>query len=376
MADALRGLGWDHPRCTRPLRAVSTAYALEHPEVTIDWEVRSLAAFNDQPLAELARDYDLLTVDHPFVGTVARDGTLLPLEELMGAERVARLRLDDAGGSQRSYEWAGRHWALAIDAACHVSAVRPDLLRAAGEVRPRSWADLASLAARHPHRVLWPLYPTDAICSLLTLHASHGYAIATLDDLHAAEVEAALDVLLTVLPHLHPDSLSSNPPRALDLASSTDEVWCIPLTFGYGLYAQADGGHRAIRFGPAPTASTSTGVLGGAGLGVSARSSNRAACAAFLTWLGDRRQHDAIVEHGGQPGRRSAWERRSGREPPGGFFRDTLTSLDAAATRPRDPWWPRFQEEGGEVLHAALASRAAPAQIAGKLAELLKRLRG
>ena len=67
MMITLRGITWDHPRGYAPLAASVAPYAQAH-SVRVEWERRSLKDFGDAPLPELARDYDLLIIDHPHVG--------------------------------------------------------------------------------------------------------------------------------------------------------------------------------------------------------------------------------------------------------------------------------------------------------------------
>ena len=54
--------------------------------VAIRWQARSLEAFGDQPLEDVAGDYDLIVIDHPFCGRAER--TALP----DAARRPARRR--------------------------------------------------------------------------------------------------------------------------------------------------------------------------------------------------------------------------------------------------------------------------------------------
>ena len=80
----LQGITWDHPRRYAPLEVLA-------PEIEsrfgcrIDWTRRSLRAFGDTPVTELARRFDLLIIDHPHCGQAARDGVLLPLDTLLTA---------------------------------------------------------------------------------------------------------------------------------------------------------------------------------------------------------------------------------------------------------------------------------------------------
>jgi len=90
-AIALRGIGWDHERCLAPLTAAASAWAERRPGTVVEWDSRSLAAFNDQPIDGLAETYDLIVVDHPFVGAAAETSCLVPLERVLPAGELASL---------------------------------------------------------------------------------------------------------------------------------------------------------------------------------------------------------------------------------------------------------------------------------------------
>src|SRR5918997_2135146 len=144
----LRGISWDHPRGHDCMVATANAYATLQPEVRIVWETRSLQDFADFPVQKLAETYDLLVIDHPFVGFAAADGCLLPLNEHIDAEVLADQAANSVGPSHRSYIYGGHQWALATDAAGHVSAYRPDLLAEIGRLAPHPGDRLALAAGR------------------------------------------------------------------------------------------------------------------------------------------------------------------------------------------------------------------------------------
>ena len=101
--------------------------------------------FADFPLQKLAETYDLLVIDHPFVGFAAADGCLLPLDEFIDAAVLADQAANSVGPSHRSYHYGGHQWALATDAAGHVSAYRPDLIEEIGGL-PQTWDEVLALA--------------------------------------------------------------------------------------------------------------------------------------------------------------------------------------------------------------------------------------
>ena len=173
----LRGVSWDHPRGHDCMVATAEAYREVAPEVRVRWETRSLQAFADFPVQKLAETYDLLIVDHPFVGFAAADGCLLPLDEWLDPAVLADQDANSVGPSHRSYRYGGHQWALANDAAGHVSAWRPDLLDELGG-HPRTWDDVLRLAEARAGseraRVGIPLIPVDALMSFLSICAGFG----------------------------------------------------------------------------------------------------------------------------------------------------------------------------------------------------------
>ncbi len=138
----LRGMTWNHPRGFDPMVATSDAYAQTHPDVRITWENRSLQAFADRPISEMAQTYDLMVIDHPHVGEVARQGNLLALDGLRDAQ-LAAIAAGSVGLSHPSYNFAGHQWSLAIDTATPVACLRPDFL----DTAPKIWSQVLDLAA-------------------------------------------------------------------------------------------------------------------------------------------------------------------------------------------------------------------------------------
>ncbi len=111
MTIVVRALGWDHPRCMIPMRASAAAWRKLHPDVSVEWTARPLEQFNDQPLTELIGLYDILVVDHPYVGTAEKQGLLKPLDGLLDAGLLARLAADSAGQATSPISAAGTNGA-------------------------------------------------------------------------------------------------------------------------------------------------------------------------------------------------------------------------------------------------------------------------
>jgi multiple sugar transport system substrate-binding protein len=364
----MRAIGWDHPRCIEPMLAAADAWhALTG--VTTAWEFRPLHSFNDQPLHELAPGYDLLVIDHPAIAEAVAHDALAPLESLLPEPRVLRLAADAVGPSGRSYRHGGATWAFAVDAACQVSARQPRQLDALGEAVPATWDDVLGLARRAPGRVALPLLPADALCALLSIAATHGDPV-TVD---GRIPPAAVELLATLAPLLHPDSWTCAPPQLLVRMAGGEPVAYVPLTFGYlGL----SGGE--LRFGDAPADATGrrAPILGGAGIAVSAHATDPALAAAFAAWVCDAdAQRKIVLARGGQPAHGDVWARPGRDAVAGAFFHDTGSSMEHAYVRPSHPAWAAFHRGAGADLAAALRAGEPADRITRRLQERLDGIR-
>jgi len=91
-------------------------------------EKRTLQEFADFPIEKLTEQYDLLIIDHPWVGCAAATQCVLPLNQYLSQAYLQDQLQHSVGGSHESYFYQGHQWALAIDAATPVASYRKDLL--------------------------------------------------------------------------------------------------------------------------------------------------------------------------------------------------------------------------------------------------------
>jgi multiple sugar transport system substrate-binding protein len=319
-----------------------------------------LQEFADFPVQKLAETYDLLVIDHPFVGFAAADGCLLPLEEHIDAATLADQAANSVGPSHRSYLYGGHQWALATDAAGHVSAYRPDLVAEIGGL-PRTWDDvLAAAQARRDQarsRIGNPLIPIDALMSFCSICAAMGEPPYAQPDrvVSRSAGRQALGMLKALQMAAHPASPSLNPPRMLDLMSTTDEIAYIPLLFGYSNYTRPGFRPSLIRFTGVPTVDggeSRGGILGGAGVAISASTRHPETAATYAAYVSSPDiQRGIYFAAGGQPGHRAAWCDPMVNAASSGFFQDTLGALDRAYLRPRYLGFMGVQERSGELIH-------------------------
>lgn len=351
----LLGITWDHSRGYVPLVAAAQRH-LELRGASVRWHKRSLKAFGDQPLEQLTRDYDLLIIDHPFVGQAAAHGVLRPLDELLPADYLQEQADNSVGASHVSYQADGHQWALATDAATPVASYRPEGMERHGLDLPRSWDDLMELASSG--LVALPAVPIDTLMALYYLVGGLGGTL--FDGEHAMDVERgslALTKLKALLERCDPACLERNPILTYEAMANADgPVYC-PFAYSYTNYGRR--GYAATRLRFADVVSVAGGpahtTLGGTGIAVSAFSRRPEEAARYAAFVNDPSiQRTLYLENGGQPGHRSAWLDAHANDLTNDFFADTLATHDNAYLRPRYDGYLRFQDEAAPRVHAYL----------------------
>lgn len=346
---------WEHQRGVEPLVAASRAWCEERDRPEPRWTTRSLQAFEEQPLAELAEQFDLIVIDHPHVG-IATESLLVPLDRCGRDRELEDLRAASLGPSLPSYEHSGALWALPIDGAAQVCAFRADLL----DPPPSTWAQVLDLAVAAPLEI--PLRPPHALLTLLSLTASLGGADAEGDVLIAPEAgDQALTVLATLVARIPSRCLDDDPIVAHERLAGGHSV-CVPAVFGYSSYGRAGFREHRVSFADLPTLGPHDGggsVLGGTGIAVSARSPLREDALDFTYWVASERvQSTVVVQNGGQPAHRAAWLDPVYNQLTAGFPSGTLRTHDRAWVRPRHSGWLAVQERGSSLLQDWLRSGA------------------
>lgn len=375
----LRGITWEHERGRDPLLATAAQFEAQ-TGVRVTWETRSLQGFADQSIPVLAKTYDLLVFDHPHIGEIVPTGMLLPLDEILDADFLEDQAQNSVGPSHASYEWDGHHWALAIDAAGHVSAYRPDLLDQLDVAPPETWDDVQALeepARRKGMRIAVPSKAVDTLASLLTLCANGG-----IEPYADRERLAPRDLALTKLALLQsltsaspPEALTWNPILLLEHMAEADDVVYCPLLFGYSNYSRPGFRRHLIRFRPIPSAGLGPrgGLIGGAGLGISSRCTHVDAARDYAMYVASADiQRTLYVESGGQPGHRTAWRDPMANALTSGYFEETLPGLDAGYLRPRYDGALLVQNEGGEMLWEFLRTGGEPDDLLDRLDALYR----
>jgi len=346
---------WSDPRGYDPLIAASAEYEARHPEFSITWDKRSLQGFESTPVDELAARYDLMIIDHPHVGSAARQGCLLPLDEWVSGNVLDAIANETVGKSYTSYTIDGHQWAMPVDAATQVQAHRPDLTN-----RASTWAEIKAAAVKG--QVILPMRPPHSLMCIYTLAANIGHPCGS-DRNRLMPDDVARTVFIelkAVTDHIDPACFSMDPIAAMDRLAEDDSLGIAPLTYLYKGYS--DTGYRKNRlaftdiptlgqFGPVGSA------LGGTGLAVSSRTEAPELCAAFAAWVaGAECQSGIYVRANGQPGNAVAWGSAEVNSPVLNAYWNTRMTHEAAWLRPRHDGYMAFQAEGSDIVNAALTS--------------------
>ena len=91
----------------------------------------------------------------------------------------------------------------------------------------------------------------------------------------------------------------------------------------------------------------------------------------ILADLGADAQRSIVLPADGQPGSRSVWHDHDADAVVGGFFSGTRATIENSHLRPRDSWWPAYQEAAGLALVDLLRTGASPSTIHEDLTRLL-----
>jgi multiple sugar transport system substrate-binding protein len=378
----LSGMTWNHSRGYTPMVATAQRFCEMHvrPDIQIVWEKRSLQEFADQPIDELAKQYDLLVIDHPWAGFAAVSGVLVPLDEHLPAEFLADQAANSVGRSHESYTFGGHQWALAIDAAAPVPAFRPDLMERAGCALPKTWDEMIALGKRG--MVCCPSIPLDTFCNFMNLCASAGAPLFPDDDhvVGRAAGRVAMERLKELASVVPARCFHLNPIATLEVMSREDAFAYCPFTYGYSNYARPGHAAKLVRFGgivEIERGHPPSTMLGGTGLAISSRCKHLDIAVAYAKFVASPEiQRGIYFQSGGQPGHRAAWLDDAVNAASSNYFQDTLPTLDRAFVRPRYAGFLEFQDRAGDPIYQFLREGGNADQVLDTLDELYRKHRG
>ncbi len=365
---SLKGMTWSHSRGYDPMVACSESWR-DKTGVEIEWEKRSLQDFETFPVDELARQYDLIVIDHPHVGQITREHCLLPLDVPDRREALETLQHQSVGKSFESYRYDGHVWALPIDAAAQVQAWRPDRIK----VPATNWDQVYELA--RTGRVMCPMRPPHALMVFYTLSANLGHPCATEGPGLLIEPAYGIDVfdrMRRLMNHVDSACYEMDPIAVYEVMVDGDSpVACAPLIYGYVPYARDDFRASRVAFADIPAADKEGPIgsaLGGTGIAVSARTAHPKDAIDFAFWIaGAEIQRSTYALSGGQPANAVAWDDVNVNRPTYNFYVKTRATLEGAWVRPRHNGYMEFQDSAAKLLVEALRAKADAAETVDEL---------
>jgi multiple sugar transport system substrate-binding protein len=366
-AITLQGITWGHSRGLTPLLAAAQRYNELHPNVEITWKKRSLQEFADYPLEKLTTHYDLLIIDHPWVGCAAATGCVLPLEQYVTAEYMADQLKHTVGYSHLSYQYEGHQWAFAIDAATPAASYRADLLARHQVHVPQTWEEVIALAKAG--RVAVPAIPIDLLMNFYMFCIAHGKT--PFQQQHQVIDEAtglqALETMYELYSLVDQQMFGHNPIQVAERMSRADDYWYCPFAYCYSNYARY--GYAAnlltytdlVKFG---NSGRLRSTIGGTGIAVSAFSAHKEEAVQFAAYVNSSIcQSTLYVQHGGQPGHAAAWKDAAANQLTNHFFTAVLPVMERGYVRPRYNGYLHFQDQAGNPLQQFLLGKTTAKQV-------------
>ena len=347
----LKGITWDHSRGFTSMVATAQRFHELYPHVEIIWEKRSLQAFADEPIDELAKRYDFLVIDHPWAGFAARTGVILPLNQLLSEDFITDQAENSVGRSHQSYNYDGHQWALAIDAATPVAASRPDLF--IHEELPSTWQDLVVLASKG--KVAIPGIPQDTLMSFYMVCSTLGENVCETTDYVISESTGlhALDMLRDLGQHIAKESYDFNPIKVYEAMTKFDVYSYSPFAYGYSNYARHGYANKLLKFHDMVSINGNQliSTIGGTGLAISANCQHKEIAGAYAEYTASEKvQKSLFFDNGGQPGHRKAWLDDYTNRVTDDYFKATLPALDRSFLRPRYHGHMFFQDNSGAPI--------------------------
>ena len=354
----LAGTTWSHVRAIAPLAAASQWFADARPGVTVTWSTHGARQFGEGPLEPLADAFDLICFDHPHTGHAAAHRLFTPLDQCLSRAELEALSAASLGESFGSYADGGVQWGVPIDAACTMSASSPVKLASVDLEVPADFDELIRSARAHPGRIVQPF-------SRMTTTAVFFSIATSLSDAGPRRLDAhtfgdALDALCRLHEATHAGhGIALGSMEALRLLMDpAHEAAHAPFVYPYACFARTDLLEGALIYGDHPSlpaASACRGVLGGAGIAISAHARNPALASDLLRWLVSARCQSTFMQVClGQPADRRAWSTGPIDDATRGFYSTGLARLDAAWLRPTDVAFQSTQSRLADLLHRCL----------------------
>lgn len=373
----LKGITWAHSRGFTPLMAYAQRFGELYPQVEVKWEKRTLQQFADFPIEKLAEKYDLLSIDHPWVGCAAATECVLPLEQFLPKEFLDDQLQNTVGGSHLSYNYNGHQWALAIDAAVPTASYRVDLFAKNKREIPTTWEEVIALAEEG--KVAVPAVPIDLLMNFFTFCIAKGKPpfLSKEEVTDEATGISALETMEELYAVVDKKMFGYNPIAVAELMTKTDDYWYCPFAYCYSNYSREGFAENILTYTNLVTYKNTgnlRGTIGGTGLAVSAFSQQQEYALEFAKEITSAKcQSTFYVEHGGQPGHKSAWTNEKANSLCNNFFKNILPVMENGYVRPRYNGCLFFQDHAGKPLQQYLIGNVSAGEVLKEMNEVYKK---
>ncbi|WP_462254609.1 ABC transporter substrate-binding protein [Ferruginibacter sp.] len=353
----LKGITWGHSRGITPLLAASQRYNELHPDAEIQWTKRTLQEFADFPIEKLTEQYDLLIIDHPWVGCAAATNCVLQLDEYLSAAYLQDQLENSVGHSHESYNYNNKQWALAIDAATPAASCRKDLLDKNNIALPQTWQDVIDLAKKG--KIAVPAIPIDLLMNFYTFCIAHGKKPFQNEEEVIDEQTGvqAIETMKELYSLLDKKMFTCNPIAVAELMSTGDDYWYCPFAYCYSNYSRKGYTKNVLQYYDMVSFNEKKlqTTIGGTGLSISAFSKHKTIAVDFAKWIvSGEMQQTFYMQHGGQPGHRKAWLNADANYLTNNFFKNILPVMDNGYVRPRYNGYLHFQDNAGLPLQKCI----------------------
>ena len=371
----LNGITWGHSRGITPLLAASQRYAELHPGVEIKWKKRTLQEFADFPIEKLTEQYDLLIIDHPWVGCAAATKCVLPLNEHLSKEYLEDQLINSVGYSHPSYNYENSQWALAIDAATPAASYRKDQFEKNKIALPQTWEDVLALAK--VGTVAVPAIPIDLLMNFYSFCIAYGKEpFGNLDEVIDVQTGVqAIETMQEFYSLVDKKMFSCNPIAVAEIMSTTDDYWYCPFAYCYSNYSRKGYAKNLLHYTDVVSFNGNKlrTTIGGTGLAVSAFSKHKKVALDFASWIvSGELQRAFYVQHSGQPGHLSAWTDNEANRLTHDFFKNILPVMHNGYIRPRYNGYLHFQDQAGLPLQKCLMENGDPARTLNEMNKIYR----
>ncbi|MDB5193636.1 MAG: carbohydrate transporter substrate-binding protein family [Segetibacter sp.] len=372
----LKGITWGHSRGITPLLAASQRFSELYPDVEINWKKRTLQEFADFPIEKLTEEYDLLIIDHPWVGCAAATNCVLPLEQYLSEDYLQDQLENSVGGSHESYNYKGHQWALAIDAATPAASYRADLFVKHNADVPTTWDEVIALAKKG--KVAVPAIPIDLLMNFYMFCIAHGtQPFANEDEVIDEEIGLlALETMRELWGAVDKKMFGYNPIAVAEQMTTTNDYWYCPFAYCYSNYSRVGYTNNILTYTDLvyfDEGGKLRSTIGGTGLAISAFSKNKDAALVFAEMVvGGSCQSTFYVEHGGQPGHAWAWKSSKANTLTNNFFTNVLPIMERGYIRPRYNGYLLFQDHAGDCIQQYLLNEGNQRDVLNEINQLYK----